>query len=102
MRARTGLVVRFASVLSGSGGLAAQAASGCGPAEGIRFIVDLIGHEDPETLEVRRVFRHPRMERFASSIAAIRIGGEIRPGTNHGGTIAGFPAPDPGARGRGA
>ena len=96
MRARTGLVARFALVLSGSGGLATQAASGCGPAECIRFIGDLIGQEDPETLEIRRIFRHPRMERFASSIAAIRIGGELRPGTNRGETIAGSPAPDSG------
>ena len=96
MRARTGLVARFPLVLSGSGGLAAGAASGCGPAECIRFIGDLIGPKDAETPEVRRIFRHPRMERFASSIAAIRIGGELRPGTNRGGTIAGFPAPDPG------
>ena len=96
MRARTGLVARFPLVLSGPRGLAAQAASGCGPAQGIRFIGDLIGQDDPETLEVRRTFRHPRMERFASSIAATRIGGELRPGTNRGGTIAGFPAPDPG------
>ena len=50
---------------------------------------------DPETLEVRRIFQHPRMEGFASSTAAIRIGGEIWLGTNRGGMIAYFPAPDP-------
>ncbi len=49
---------------------------------------------DPETLEVRRIFQHPRMEGFASSTAAIRIGGEIWLGTNRGGMIAYFPAPD--------
>ncbi len=49
---------------------------------------------DPETLEVRRIFRHPRIEGFASSTAAIRIGGEIWLGTNRGGMIAYFPAPD--------
>ena len=96
MRARTGLVAGVASVLPGSGRLAEQAASGCGPARGIRFIGGLIGPEDPETLEVRRIFRHPRVEGFASSTAATPIGGEIRPGMNRGGMIAGFPAPDPG------
>ena len=49
---------------------------------------------DPETLEVRRIFRHPRMEGFASSTAAIRIAGEIWLGTNRGGMIAYFPDPD--------
>lgn len=96
MRARTGLVATVASVLSGSAGLAERAAFGCGPAGGIRFIGDLIGPEDPETPDLRRIFRHPRMEGFASSTAAIRIAGEIRPGTNRGGMVACFPAPDPG------
>ena len=49
---------------------------------------------DPETLEVRRIFQHPRMEGFASSTAAIRIAGEIWLGTNRGGMIAYFPDPD--------
>jgi hypothetical protein len=96
MRARTGLAARVALVVSGSGGAAEQAAPGCEPAGGIRFIGDPIGPEDPETPGVRRTFRHPRMKGLASSTAAIRIGGEIRPGTNRGGMIACFPAPDPG------
>lgn len=49
---------------------------------------------DPETLEVRRIFQHPRMEGFASSTAAIRIGDEIWLGTNRGGMVAYFPAPE--------
>ncbi len=49
---------------------------------------------DPETLEVQRIFQHPRIEGFASSTAAIRINGEIWLGTNRGGMIAYFPAPD--------
>ena len=77
-------------------GGAERAASGGEPAGGIRFIGDPIGPEDPETPGVRRTFLHPRMGSFASSTAAIRIGGEIRPGTNRGGMIECSPAPDPG------
>ena len=49
---------------------------------------------DPETLEVRRIFQHPRIDGFASSTAAIRIGGEIWLGTNRGRMVAYFPAPE--------
>ena len=50
---------------------------------------------DPETLEVRHIFTHPAQWRgFASSTAAIRIGGEIWLGTNRGGMVAYFPAPE--------
>jgi len=49
---------------------------------------------DPETLEVQHIFTYPRMEGFASSTAAIRIGGEIWLGTNRGGMVAYFPAPE--------
>ncbi|MCY3843377.1 MAG: hypothetical protein OXH69_07525 [Acidobacteria bacterium] len=49
---------------------------------------------DPQTLEVRRIFQHPRIDGFAASTAAIRIGGEIWLGTNRGRMIAWFPAPE--------
>ena len=49
---------------------------------------------DPQTLEVRRIFQHPRIDGFAASTAAIRIGGEIWLGTNRGRMIAWFPVPE--------
>ncbi len=49
---------------------------------------------DPQTLEVRRIFRHPLIEGFAASTTAIQIGNEIWLGTNRGEMIAYFPAPE--------
>ena len=49
---------------------------------------------DPQSLEVRRIFQHPRLDGFAASTAAIRIGDEIWLGTNRGRMIAYFPAPE--------
>ena len=49
---------------------------------------------DPETLDVERIFQHPRIDGFEASTTAIQIGNEIWLGTNRGRMIAYFPAPD--------
>ncbi len=49
---------------------------------------------DPQTLEVRRIFRHPAIEGFVASTTAIQIGNEIWLGTHRGERIAYFPAPE--------
>ena len=49
---------------------------------------------DPQTLEVRRIFRHPHIEGFAASTTAIQVENEIWLGTNRGEMIAYFPAPE--------
>ena len=49
---------------------------------------------DPETLDVERIFQHPRIDGFEASTTAIQIGNEIWLGTNRGRMIAYFPVPD--------
>ena len=49
---------------------------------------------DPQTLDVERIFQHPRIDGFEASTTAIQIGGEIWLGTNRGEMIAYFPAPE--------
>ena len=48
---------------------------------------------DPDTLDVRRIFSHLRIDGFEASTTAVQIGNEMWLGTNRGEMIAYFPMP---------